>query len=209
MAQKSGKSNKNWISYEFFKKKPCSSNWTSTSAAWLFLKEFITYSVFIGFAWFLCHCSFCFLPFHPRYRLRKCVAVKTFQLRKPPVHATRWRNQYTALRRIKFRFQQYQDHIFRSNTRWVKNSAAVFIFKKMCQIFIPPRVLLRLTWNWYCWIQNFKLFNWTLRLGKYDIINIVPKFQNGIFPRRSLSHAFYVIKMVPLDSPHFYESNSV
>ena len=64
-------------------------------------------------------------------------------------------------------------------------------------------------WNWYCWIQNFKLFNWTLRLGNYDIIYIVPKFQNGIFPRRSLSHAFYIIKMVPLDSPHFYEPNSV
>ena len=43
---------------------------------------------------------------------------------------------------------------------------------------------------------------------KYDIINIVPKFQNGIFPWRSLSHVFYVIynsRWTPVNSrwtPH-------
>jgi len=78
-------------------------------------------------------------------------------------------------------------------------------------VLVPDGVylMLRLTWNWYCWNHNFKLFNWTLRLGKYDIINIVPQFQNSIFPRRSPSHVIYIMKMVPLDSPDFHESNSV
>jgi len=33
--------------------------------------------------------------------------------------------------------------------------------------------------------------------------------ENGILPWRLPFHTIYVIKMVPLDSPDFYESNGV
>jgi len=58
------------------------------------------------------------------------------------------------------------------------NILPMFICKKTSKIFIPPSVLLGLTWNQYCYIYNFISFKMTLQLHKHGIINIFKHVQN-------------------------------